>query len=108
MQAVLHVMGEEIRIECADSEVRRLEDLATALEARLAAFTGDHSAVRRLAIVSLSLLDEVQAKCAALARAHGEIEHLTDVLAEAQIETEHDEALSDDAGRIASFTQGAA
>jgi len=108
MQAVLRVMGEEIRIDCAESEVRRLQDLTAALEARLAAFTGDASAVKRLTIVSLSLLDEVQAKAAALARAHGEIEHLAEVLAQAQIDAERDQPISDDSGRISTFAQGAA
>jgi cell division protein ZapA (FtsZ GTPase activity inhibitor) len=87
MQAVLKVLGEEIRLECAPDERRRLEDLAAALEARLVRLGGEAGGRRRLVLAALALMDEAQAAAAALARARCEIERLSDLVAEAKLET---------------------
>ncbi len=86
MQAILRVLNEEIRLECAPHDQRRLEDLAAALNARLSGFFGDADGKRRLALTALSLLDEAQAAGAALARARSEIERLNDIIGEARLE----------------------
>ena len=88
MQAVLKLLGQEFTLECAPHDQRRLEDLAAALSARLAGFGGDAEGLRRLALTALSLLDETQVAGAALARARGEIERLSDMLVDARLETE--------------------
>ena len=88
MQAVLNVANQQFTIECADCDQRRLEDLAKALETRLQGFSGDASAMRRLVLTALGLIDEAQATSAALARARMEIERLTDMLVEAQLQAE--------------------
>jgi cell division protein ZapA (FtsZ GTPase activity inhibitor) len=82
----LSILSQDIEIECAPEEQRRLIDLAAALEARLARIPADADHVRRLVLTALSLLDETQAAGAALARAHEEIERLSDQLAEATAE----------------------
>lgn len=103
MQTLLRILNEEIALECAPAEQRRLQDLAAALNARLAGFSGDADGMRRLAITALSLLDETQAAGAALARAHAEIERLNDSTVEALL-------ASDDRGRLSALRvkQGAA
>ena len=88
MQATVNILGRDYAIECADCDERRLEDLAKALDARLQAFSGETSAMRRLVLTSLGLIDEAQATSAALARARCEIERLTDMLVEAQLEAQ--------------------
>ncbi|ANP45556.1 cell division protein ZapA [Candidatus Viadribacter manganicus] len=85
MQATVKILDEDYAIECADCDHRRLEDLARALDTRLRGFSGDASALRRLVLTSLGLIDEAQATSAALARARCEIERLTDMLVEAQL-----------------------
>jgi cell division protein ZapA (FtsZ GTPase activity inhibitor) len=82
------ILGADYAIDCADCDRRRLEDLAQALEARLQGFSGEASAMRRLVLVALGLIDETQATGAALARARCEIERLTDMLVEAKLEAE--------------------
>lgn len=84
-EITLRILDSDIRFACALEEERRLRDLAVALEARLARFSGDGAGLRGLILTALSLLDEAQAAGAALARAHGEIERLGDLLAETQL-----------------------
>jgi cell division protein ZapA len=96
------ILGHEIELACQPLEERRLEDLARALNARLSGFSGEPDAVRRLALTALALMDETQAASAALARARLEIERLTDMVVEAQLEaaTAPDTA---DRGRVGSL-----
>lgn len=86
MQAKLDTLHRAFTIDCAACDERRLEDLARALDQRLAGFSGDTDAMRRLVLVALSLLDEAQATSAALVRARTEIERLTDMVVEAKLE----------------------
>ena len=86
MKLTLRILNQDFEVECAPHEQRRLEDLAKALGARLAGFSGDAKGMRQLVLTSVALLDEVQATTAALVRAHGEIERLNDMVAEAQLE----------------------
>jgi len=104
---LLQVLGQDIRLDCAAHEQRRLEDLAAALDARLAGFSGDEAGLRRLIVTALALMDEAQAKGAALARARGEIDRLTDMLVDAR---RAEEPLTDERGRVATLRaiQGAA
>lgn len=88
MQSTVKILGEDYAIECAACDTRRLEDLAKVLETRLQGFSGDASAMRRLVLTALGLIDEAQATSAALARARMEIERLTDMLVEAQLQAE--------------------
>jgi hypothetical protein len=83
MQAILRILNQDIRVDCAPSDQRRLEDLAAALETRLAAVPGDGDGCRRLALTALALMDEAQSANAALARAHCEIDRLNDLISEA-------------------------
>jgi cell division protein ZapA (FtsZ GTPase activity inhibitor) len=83
---LLHILDQDISIDCAPHEERRLEDLARALDARLRSFPADADAARRLALAALALMDEAQATSAALARARCEIERLTDLVVEAKLE----------------------
>lgn len=103
----LTVLGQAIDLRCAPEEERRLRDLGAALEARLAAFGGDSAGVRRLALTALSLLDEVQAAHAALVRAQGEVERLTDMMVDERLGGEPIDA---DRGRVSSLrtAQGSA
>ncbi len=104
MQATVNILGQDYAIECADCDERRLEDLAKALDARLQAFSGDTSAMRRLVLTSLGLIDEAQATSAALARARCEIERLTDMLVEAQLEAQTSEPPdTPDRGRVSAL-----
>ena len=83
---LLRVLDQDFALNCAASEQRRLEDLAAALNARLQGFAGDPDAMRALTLTALALLDETQATAAALARARGEIDRLTDMIVEARAE----------------------
>ena len=96
------VLGQPVEIACQPHEKRRLEDLARALEARVAGVKGDAETMRRLVLTALALMDEAQASSAALVRARGEIERLTDMLIEARLEgcAEPDSA---DRGRVGSL-----
>jgi cell division protein ZapA len=85
MQAVFTILDRHVALECAEQERRRLEDLAGALEARLAGFAGEPDAMRRLILTALALLDEAQTTSAALARARCEIERLTDMVIDAKL-----------------------
>ena len=101
MQSTVRILDEDYAIECADCDQRRLEDLAKALEARLQGFSGDASAMRRLVLTALGLIDEAQATSAALVRARYEIERLTDMLVEAQLANETPEPPdTPDRGRV--------
>ena len=104
MQAKITILGEAYAIECADCDQRRIEDLAKALDTRLQGFSGDASALRRLVLTALGLMDEVQATSAALVRARCEIERLTDMLVEAQLEAQSPEPPdTPDRGRVGAF-----
>lgn len=104
MQANFDVLGQGYSVECADGDAKRLADLARTLELKLSGFSGDGDAMRRLVLMALSLLDEAQATGAALARARGEIERLTDMLVEAKLEaqqgTANPEAQTEERGRV--------
>lgn len=108
MRAVLNILNERFALECAPHEQRRLEDLAAALEARLAGFSGDAGAMRRLVLTALALMDEAQATSAALARARGEIERLTDMLVEARLEAQAPAEDTDERGRVAALRAASA
>ena len=69
------------------------------LEQRLAHQTGDASAGAKLAFAALALLDEAQAKGAALALARCEIERLTDMLVEAKLDADPT-PLNEERGRV--------
>ncbi|HYD87912.1 MAG TPA: cell division protein ZapA [Vitreimonas sp.] len=99
MQTNVTILGRQFTIECGEGDCRRLEDLARALDARLAHFAGDDA--HRLVLAALSLLDETQATSAALVRARHEIERLSDMLVEAKLEAaKAGAAVIDDRGRI--------
>ena len=85
MRLVLTILDEEIVLESAPEEERRLRDLAATLEARIRALGAEKATSQSLSIIALSLLDEVQAARAALARAHGEIERLNDMVVDARL-----------------------
>ncbi len=85
MRLVLTILDEEIVLESTPEEERRLRDLAAALEARAKALGAENATSQSLSIIALSLMDEVQAARAALARAHGEIERLNDMVVEARL-----------------------
>ena len=104
-EARLQVAGQDYRLACDVREQRRLEDLAEALQQRLAGFQGDADAMRRLVLVSLALLDEVQASGAALARARGEIERLTDLLVDARLKVDRAPASLEERGRVAALSR---
>lgn len=87
MQTTLTILNRTFTIECTEAEQRRLEDLAKALDARLAACS-EPDAMKRIVFTALSLMDEAQAAHAALARARCEIERLTDMVVEAKLEAE--------------------
>ena len=103
-ETILRILGQEVRFDCAPGDVRRLEDLAAALEARLSGFSGDGEGLRRLTLTALALLDETQTSGAALARAHAEIERLNDLIAEAGVEiAAAPPAPSQELGRVAAL-----
>jgi cell division protein ZapA (FtsZ GTPase activity inhibitor) len=85
MSVTVRILGEDFRLHCAPGEQRRIEDLAKALEARVAA-EGETGDLRRLILTALALMDEAQTTGAALVRARGEIERLNDMIAEANID----------------------
>ena len=99
---LLRILNQDVPLTCAAHEQRRLEDLAVLLNARLAAYEGDASAMRSLALTALALMDENQAKSAALARAMGEVERLSDIVVEARLAAPA-AALDDERGRVASL-----
>lgn len=99
MQATLNILNREFTISCTEAEQRRLEDLAAALEARLGQCS-EPDATRRLVFTALALLDETQAAHAALARARCEIERLTDMVVDAQLEAEGVSTDTADRGRV--------
>lgn len=104
MQAKITILGETYAVDCAACDQRRVEDLAKALEARLQEFSGDAGAMRRLVFTALGLMDEAQATSAALVRARIEIERLTDMLVEAQLEAQAPETPdTPDRGRVGAF-----
>jgi cell division protein ZapA (FtsZ GTPase activity inhibitor) len=106
MRVVLTIMGREFAIECAERDQRRLEDLAHALNARLAGFPDEDDAITRTVLTALSLMDEVQVIGAALVRARCEIERLSDMVVEANLEPP--EALvNDERGRVEALRRGA-
>jgi cell division protein ZapA (FtsZ GTPase activity inhibitor) len=110
MQAVFTIAGRQVALDCVEEERRRLEDLARALEARLDGFASEPDIVRRLILAALSLLDETQTTNAALARARGEIERLTDMLVEARLaaETTLDTGARGCVGALRRVAEGAA
>ena len=104
MHATVKILGEDYAIECAECDTRRLEDLAKVLEQRLQGFSGEASAMRRLVLTALGLIDEAQATSAALARARCEIERLTDMLVEAKLEAQTPEPPdTPDRGRVSAL-----
>ncbi len=111
MQTTVKVLDREFSIECAEGDCRRLEDLAATLNARLAGFSGDEDAMRRLVLTAPSLLDQNQAASAALVRARNEIERLSDMVVEAKLEAAKAGAnVLDERGRVDALrvAQGAA
>jgi cell division protein ZapA (FtsZ GTPase activity inhibitor) len=104
MQATVKILDQDYVIECDECDQRRLEDLARALETRLQGFSGDASAMRRLVLTALGLMDEVQTISAALVRARCEIERLTDMVVEAKLEAAGAQAPdTEDRGRVSSL-----
>ena len=99
MQVTLTILGRDYVIDCAETDQRRLEDLAHALNSRLARFNDDADAQERLVLTALSLMDEVQVIGAALVRSRCEIERLTDMLVEAKLEAPH-APVNDERGRV--------
>ena len=111
MQKVVNILNRDFTIECVEGDCRRLEDLAANLNTRLASFSGDDDAMRRLVVTALSLLDQNQAASAALVRARNEIERLSDMVVEAQIEAaKAGQPVIDERGRVDALrvAQGAA
>src|SRR5437868_7668818 len=108
MAAIVRVLGEEFRVECSAGDQRRLEDLAKALEARIAGLDGETTDVRKLILTALSLMDESQSTGAALVRARGEIERLNDMVAEANMDAAEGVSLPQDQGRVKALPIGVA
>jgi len=111
MQAIVKILNRDFTIECAEGDCRRLEDLAAALDTRLAGFSGDEDAMRRLVLTALALIDQNQAASAALVRARNEIERLSDMVVEAQLEAaKAAQPITDERGRVEALrvAQGAA
>jgi len=104
------VLGQPVDIACQTFEEKRLEDLARALELRVASVKGDAETTRRLILTALALMDEAQASSAALVRARGEIERLTDMLIDARLEgcAEPDSADRGRVGALRRVAEGAA
>ncbi len=107
MTVTVSILGEDFRLQCAAGEQRRIEDLAKALEARVAA-EGETSDLRKLILTALALMDEAQTTGAALVRARGEIERLNDMIAEASIDTAEGAALPQDQSRVRAQRAGVA
>lgn len=110
MQAVFNVLDHQVALDCAEEDRRRLEDLAHALEARIRRFENEPDGTRRLVLTALALLDEAQATSAALARARGEIERLTDMLIDARLEAQAspDTSVRGGVGALRRVAEGAA
>lgn len=85
-EVIVKIQGQDVRIDCAPHEQRRVADLAALLESRLAVYAGEPEGMRRLVLTALALMDETQAAGAALARARAEIERLADLTAEPKTE----------------------
>ncbi|MBY0564966.1 MAG: cell division protein ZapA [Hyphomonadaceae bacterium] len=100
------VLGEDIALSCEQRDEQRIADLAAALERRISVYPGDAPKTQRLLLTALCLLDEVQAKSAALALARSEIERLTDLVVEAKLEAET-QTVNEDRGRVASLRANA-
>jgi cell division protein ZapA (FtsZ GTPase activity inhibitor) len=83
-KVVVHIADEDVAIDCAPHEQRRVSDLAALLESRLAVFAGEPATMRRLVLTALTLMDEAQTAGAALARARGEIDRLNDLVCDAE------------------------
>ena len=107
MTVTVSILGEDFRLQCGAGEQRRIEDLAKALEARVAA-EGETSALRKLILTALALMDEAQTTGAALARARGEIERLNDMIAEASIDAAETASLPQDQNRVRAQRAGVA
>lgn len=107
MAVTIRILGEDFHIQCNAGEQRRIEDLARALEARVAgeAESGD---VRKLILAALALIDEAQTTGAALVRARGEIERLNDMIAEANIEAAEGTSIPQDRSRVRAQRAGTA
>jgi cell division protein ZapA (FtsZ GTPase activity inhibitor) len=77
----LSVLGHVFSVDCTQAEARRLAELEANLEARLASVgTREATQERRLILLALGLMDDVQGAGAALVRARSEIERLGDLL----------------------------
>lgn len=98
----LRILGKDVALNCADHETRRLQDLAALLNTRLAAYPTDQDVHCRLALTALALLDETQARAAALMRARAEIDRLTDMLLEARLSTQAAN-VDDERGRVSAL-----
>lgn len=102
----LTILGQSLSVEATPEQARRLSDLARALEARLPGFTGDSEGLRRLLLTALAMMDETQAARAALARAHEEIERLTDLIEESQPRPQLDQSGAPrQAGRLTALSR---
>jgi len=107
MTVTVRILGEDFRLQCNAGEQRRIEDLAKALEARVAA-EGETGDLRKLILTALGLIDEAQTTGAALVRARGEIERLNDMIAEANIESAEGVSLPQDQSRVRAPRAGVA
>ena len=107
MTVTVRILGEDFRLHCSAGEQRRIEDLAKALEARVAA-EGETSDLRKLILTALALMDEAQTTGAALVRARGEIERLNDMVAEANIDAAEGVSLPQDQSRVRAQRAGVA
>jgi cell division protein ZapA (FtsZ GTPase activity inhibitor) len=103
-KVMVHVADQEIAIDCAPHQQRRVADLAALLESRLAVFAGEPETLRRLVLTALALMDEAQTAGAALARARGEIDRLNDLVCD----VEADQGGSDRAMSRTRLPEGAA
>lgn len=107
MTAIVHILGEDFRLECSPGDQRRVEDLARALEARLEA-SSEQAELRKLILTALALMDEAQTTGAALMRARGEIERLNDMVAEARLDAAEGVSSPQDHGRVKALRAGTA
>jgi cell division protein ZapA (FtsZ GTPase activity inhibitor) len=75
------VLGHAFSVPCTPAEARRLRDLAAGLEARFAGLAAhEPDPQRRLVLVALGLMDDVQSAGAAAVRARREVDRLGDLL----------------------------
>lgn len=107
MTVTVRVLGQEFRLACNAGGQRRIEDLAKALEARVAA-EGERSDLRKLILTALALMDEAQTTGAALVRARGEIERLNDMVAEAGLDAAEGARLPQDLSGVRAQRAGVA